>query len=298
MVVFFDGSFKNEFVVPHEVGHLYQNFNGHREEGCATSIEGVEVWPTSGAAKLRSCSALPADMENVMFGGTPKNGELRWIDGAFYNHLLGIFTQSSRRRNLAGGSLDFLVVGGTYDDDAGTLTIDDAYLQDVPNSMGLDIGLCRIELLDKDGNDLLPFETRFDVGDDIHNATQGPVPVEFYGTTFVVTVPFFEEAVSVQITCGSATDTYQRSTTDPTVTFISPTDGEILTGTKMISWEGQDDDVDDVLRYQLQVSVDNGETFTPSTGLLNETEFEFDTTFLPVSLQRLLWYTMRHLPYI
>jgi hypothetical protein len=83
---------------------------------------------------------------------------------------------------------------------------------------------------------------------------------------FAVAVPFPAGATRVELTAQNEQKTLLAqiniSPNAPAVTVLSPNGGEAIGGSMVITWSGSDPDANDVLRYTIQYSADNGATWT------------------------------------
>ena len=99
---------------------------------------------------------------------------------------------------------------------------------------------------------------------------------------FFLSVPYVDGTVFVQIrdSDGKALLTKGVSSNSPTVDIIFPNSGVILAlGNYTVSWDGRDSDGDN-LSYNVGYSADGVSTWVPLAVNLNQTSYEWDTSFL------------------
>lgn len=106
-------------------------------------------------------------------------------------------------------------------------------------------------------------------------------------TAFALAVPAQnDEAVGsvVLLSGGEEVARITRSPNPPEVEIETPQPGATLARETLVSWEAFDQD-DDELRFSVQYSPDDGETFVPLTVNRRETELTLDTADIPGSRQ-------------
>ncbi|MBU2099794.1 hypothetical protein KKB11_01020, partial [Candidatus Micrarchaeota archaeon] len=93
---------------------------------------------------------------------------------------------------------------------------------------------------------------------------------------FLISIPFSEDVNSVQVICNGELKAERFvSENSPTVSIISPSEGEHWSGDNSIEWAANDADGDD-LEFVLQYSDDNGSTWNPLGMHITDENFTFD----------------------
>ncbi len=137
-------------------------------------------------------------------------------------------------------------------------------------------GTRRIELLDAEGKVLFAqnFEVSFDTTDSEEPANVVP---------FTLFVPKVENVQQVVLLSeGKVVDRQVRSPNLPIIRILAPKQGETLKDQKVITWEAEDKDGDE-LRFSLQYSPDGGKSFVPLAVNLTDQKFVLDPSQIPGS---------------
>ena len=154
----------------------------------------------------------------------------------------------------------------------------DWYLVDTPTEQTtLTPGPYSFEYLDQNSNVIN--EISFDIGFSLEGGfslDQSP---------FVFTIPYYDNTSDIAIKFnGSVIGQKVISPNSPSVTLISPDNGELYEKNVVIDWSG--DDIDgDSLSYTVLISPDNGTTWEPIAFEISGTSFTWDISSIPPGMQ-------------
>ncbi len=282
------GTGTNNEAIGHEVGHIFSISTannptpGHRNN--SVGVEGYQVRLMTNRSHIENPS-----MSTWLMHTTVQPNNTSWVHNADYDTLLNTVVAGGIYSPLFG---DYLIVYGRIDVEAGTVFLEPAFRQELPNDPPSDVGECTISLRDASDNVLAsekvtPGVSVHAVGPARHATTPVPETPLLSGPLlsgpqfFSVSLPWHNDADHLRIACGGQTLlTYQRSANAPAVDFTNLSNVDVLSGGETIAWSGSDSNGDDLV-YQLQFSYDAGVTFTPLMPLGSGASFALDSAQLP-----------------
>lgn len=282
------GAGGNHATIAHEIGHIYgiskanDPTPGHRND--STGVEGFRVLQHENRSRIETNNAQRT--VSLMYTALQPD---KWIHNEDYKALFATVKTTATANNAKATAVagKFLIVSGTVNTTTGDVTLVPTFLQEVPNDDLLSAGECLLELIN--GQRSVLSSTYFDPGREIIvESVKGGHAYSKQSVTedrlFNASLPWDDAGRGLRISCGNAVLLEEIFTVaTPLVKFTNISDGDTLSGKKIVQWSANDTDSPN-LAYQLQSNHDNA-GWIPLTFLLSTPQFELDTTTLPSSDQ-------------
>lgn len=294
-----EGNF-NASTVAHEIGHQYDIAsvtgagctNEHNNDGKV--IEGFNVYSMKNKSYTEGNSEYVAANHNDCNGNSYKTAVLplmnkwgvdtniRWLRPENYEQLmtkLGAASISSME--LAALTGEYMVVTGSTDASGYLNQVAPLYNVSLPH-IGLPQGSGYTVTLYSGENGTGTVLSSYDFNTQILHIDGPTRNEEFDSNLFAFTIPFDDTAQSLVLDGPDNSITVNRSDNGaaaPVVSWISPVNGDTISGDVNLSWTGSDDG--GTVYYRLEYTAD-GISWIPVSGqLLNTNSYQIDTTNLP-----------------
>ena len=261
----------------HEMGHLWGLYN----DGEQYNKTG---YPDNYLVQLDGCFSayLPEYTFNLnSLDIMGKYGPTNWVIKSTYDDLISHSRNPAERKILKDQSAGrYIILAGWIDrqtDSANELSsfgYDGAYLPNLPEN-----GDYSAVFVDSLGGALSTFSFK-----PSFQLSSGSTD-EIDQAPFVFILPYPDGTKKIVINHNStAIGTLSVSPSAPVVTITSPLQGLMLSGNVNLTWTGSDAD-DDLLKYNVFYSPDNGTSWMPLAASVDDTSLAWETSYAPGTIQ-------------
>ena len=221
---------------------------------------------------------VPYDREVFCFmgGGTANHDKKYWVDAEDYAKLFNDHkVVASSQVSISDEATQGILAAGTFDI-SGTATLDTWYVLSETELDTLAPGPYSFEY--QDANGAILHQQSFAITYTVWGETFEQMP-------FVATIPYIPNTEKIVVKYNNVPLAEKIvSPNAPTVTVISPNGGEQLSGQVEISWTGTDAD-GDTLAYVVQLTLNNGASWTTLAAGIADTSHMLDVSQLPPGTQ-------------
>jgi len=274
---------ESALVAAHEIGHTY----GLPVHPCAEEYDGdcngvpdrIGEFAAPGLwVSRRIPIRVPDEREAYCFmgGGTANHDKKYWVDAEDYAKLFNDHkVVSSSQVSIFDEATQGILATGTFGI-SGTVTLGTWYVLSEAELSTLTPGPYSFEY--QDANGAILYQQSFAITYTVWGETFEQIP-------FVSTIPYIPNTAKIVVKYENVPLAEKVvSPNTPAVTVVSPNGGEQLSGQAEISWVGADAD-GDTLAYVIQLTLDNGASWTTLAVGLASTSYMFDVSQLPPGTQ-------------